>query len=195
MPPSRAAARRCRWCRPGRSFGCLHFLLLWRLGALARFSLGRADELTGEVDQRLAGEEHRDRRDNAGRGVRTRANRIDGILGEVGAFLLRALPCVLGESPRAKPDLQLVRRGHDARAAALGLYSRRGDFRGVGHSARLSRSTPYHAIPPAIAAKISIPTIPPSNGPMRSASARTMPNASALIAAMAMNSAATSSPA
>ena len=67
--------RSARLCvlRVRRSLGCLRvFRFRFRLAAsCVVFRLSDAvDELAGEVDQRLTGKEHRDRRDHAGRGQR-----------------------------------------------------------------------------------------------------------------------------
>lgn len=106
------------------------FLFRFGLAGLSRFAL-LSDPIgkpAGEIDQRLAREEHGDCGGDAGGRQRPGAHRIDGIFGEVGAFFLGTLPCILGEHLRAQPLLQLLRRSHHPRPAALDLRPRGKNF-------------------------------------------------------------------
>ena len=84
--------------------------------------------------------------------TRPRADRVDGVLGEVGALVLGALPGVAGEGLGAEPVLQLVRGGHQPGARALRLDpARGGDRRGVSrHRALPVARSPYQPSPPAM---------------------------------------------
>ena len=140
-------------------------------------------QLAGEVDQRLAGEEHGDRGDDAGRRRRDgRAPRRRHL--RRGRRPFPCAPCHASRASvlRAEPLLKLVRSGHQPGAAALGLDPGARAISGrVGHRSRLSRSI---AVPAERRrrwrAKISMPINPAASGPMNLASARTTPTASAV---------------
>src|SRR3569623_3422939 len=148
----------------------------------------------------MAGEEQRDCGDCTTGGDRPRADGVDRVLGKVGALAFRALPGIASERAGTDPVLKLLRGRHEACARAFHLDPRRRDLglvwlRRIHHSALRIRPMAIQIIAPAIAASSSMPTRPARSGPTNLASARTLPTASALSAAMPMNRAATSRPA
>lgn len=61
-------------------------------------SLAAPDNLGGKLDDGFTGKKHGDRGDNACCGKGPCTNGVHGILGEIGAFLFRALECAARES-------------------------------------------------------------------------------------------------
>src|SRR4051812_4408631 len=74
---------------------CSRQVAAFPLGAMA---VDAIDQLAGQIQDRLAGEDHGDRSDNSGCRIWPAADGIHGILGEVRALHLRAFPGTARES-------------------------------------------------------------------------------------------------
>ena len=153
--------------------------VLFRLCALRRFlascaSRDAVDELAGEVHQRLAGEEHGDRGDDAGRRERARlrprrphprrGRRLCPWRLPTRRWARRLRARAAPEAPAPSPM--------QPRARALDLEPRRGDLRAVASqlASSSSRSAEPAEQPPAMPAKISsADEAAPPSGPIERA--------------------------